>query len=114
MCSSPVTISTRSAHGTRALPRRTRGPSPSRPTSGRIESRFITWLLGINSHIGLDLAIAAVDATAAGEVDRLRADFELINGVLADLIDQMQHRDRHRFPVERPRDRVGPTSTKLS
>ena len=64
-------------------------------------------LLGINAHINLDLGIAAVDATAAGEVDELRADFELINDVLADLIDQMQHAIATVSPWSALVDRVG-------
>lgn len=64
-------------------------------------------LLGINAHINLDLGIAAVDATAAGEVNELRDDFELINDVLADLIDQMQRAIATVSPWSALVDRVG-------
>lgn len=47
-------------------------------------------LLGINAHINLDLGIAAAEATGVGEVEALRDDFERINDVLAELVDQMQ------------------------
>ncbi len=47
-------------------------------------------LLGINAHINFDLGLAAVDATDRGDIRALEADFELINDVLAELVDQMQ------------------------
>ena len=47
-------------------------------------------LLGINAHINLDLGVAAAAAAPPGEVDALRDDFETINDVLADLVDDMQ------------------------
>jgi hypothetical protein len=47
-------------------------------------------LLGINAHINLDLGVAAAAAAAPGEVEALRDDFETINDVLAELVDQMQ------------------------
>jgi hypothetical protein len=46
--------------------------------------------LGINAHINLDLGVAAAAAAAPGEVEALRDDFETINDVLAELVDQMQ------------------------
>ncbi len=47
-------------------------------------------LLGINAHINLDLGVAAAAAAPAGEVEALRDDFETINDVLAELVDNMQ------------------------
>lgn len=47
-------------------------------------------LLGINAHINLDLGVAAAAAAPPGEVEALRDDFETINDVLAELVDQMQ------------------------
>ena len=47
-------------------------------------------LLGINAHINLDLGVAAAEAATPGEVAALRDDFDTINDVLAELVDQMQ------------------------
>lgn len=64
-------------------------------------------LLGINAHINLDLGIAAVDATGPEEVNELRDDFELINDVLAELIDRMQDAIATVSPWSGLVDRVG-------
>ena len=47
-------------------------------------------LLGINAHINLDLGIAAVEASSGGQLSSLKHDFDLINKVLADLVQPVQ------------------------
>lgn len=44
-------------------------------------------LLGINSHINLDLGIAAVETVDGGDLGSLQNDFNKINAVLAELVD---------------------------
>lgn len=44
-------------------------------------------LVGMNAHINLDLGIAAATVAPGAEIDGLRADFNMINDVLAELID---------------------------
>ncbi len=44
-------------------------------------------LVGMNAHINLDLGIAAATVAPGTELTGLRADFDLINDVLTDLID---------------------------
>src|SRR5262249_54352624 len=47
-------------------------------------------LLGITTHINLDLGIAAVEASSGGQLSSLKHDFDLINKVLADLVQPVQ------------------------
>lgn len=47
-------------------------------------------LLGINAHINLDLAIAAVETMKGGVFTQILGDFNFINGILAALIDEVQ------------------------
>jgi hypothetical protein len=47
-------------------------------------------LLGMNAHINFDLGIAAVLTAPGAELRGLRRDFELINDILAELIDRVQ------------------------
>jgi hypothetical protein len=44
-------------------------------------------LVGMNAHINLDLGIAAATVAPGAELAGLRSDFDLINDVLADLVD---------------------------
>lgn len=46
-------------------------------------------LLGVNAHINLDLAIAAAQ-TSPGEILALENDFEQINGIVGETLDQAQ------------------------
>lgn len=48
-------------------------------------------MLGMNAHINLDLGIAAAETVAAEQLKGLKPDFEKINDVLADLIDEVEH-----------------------
>lgn len=47
-------------------------------------------LLGINTHINLDLAIAAADTCPGEAIYELRADYDLINDTIASLLDEVQ------------------------
>src|SRR5215475_12529440 len=47
-------------------------------------------LLGINAHINLDLGIAAVETSSEDQLASLKHDFELINKLLADLVQPVQ------------------------
>lgn len=47
-------------------------------------------LLGINAHINLDLGIAAVEVSRGEQLPRLREDFNRINQILAELVNQVE------------------------
>jgi hypothetical protein len=47
-------------------------------------------LLGVNAHINLDLAVAAVEAVPEGGLLALWRDYEQINDILADVLDRLQ------------------------
>ncbi|HEU0175236.1 MAG TPA: DUF5995 family protein [Blastocatellia bacterium] len=47
-------------------------------------------LLGINAHINLDLGIAAVETSSGGQLASLKHDFDLVNKLLADLVQPVQ------------------------
>lgn len=47
-------------------------------------------LLGINAHINLDLAIAAALVAPKDSIHQLRSDFDQINVVIAELLDEVQ------------------------
>jgi hypothetical protein len=49
-------------------------------------------LLGINAHINLDLGIAAVETVASEPLDTLKTDFDAINNILAEMVDDVQDR----------------------
>ncbi len=64
-------------------------------------------LLGMNAHINLDLGVAAAATCPGREVVALRDDFERINDVLAELVDQMQRAIADVSPLSRALDAVG-------
>ncbi len=64
-------------------------------------------LLGMNAHINLDLGVAAALTCPGREVVSLRDDFERINDVLTELVDQMQLAIADVSPVTRSLDAVG-------
>src|SRR5262245_50485432 len=47
-------------------------------------------LLGANAHINLDLGIAAVETSPGDQLPQLKHDFDLINKILADLVQPLQ------------------------
>jgi len=64
-------------------------------------------LLGMNAHINLDLGVAAAATCPGPAVVDLRNDFERINDVLAELVDQMQLAIADVSPLARSLDSVG-------
>ena len=64
-------------------------------------------LLGMNAHINLDLGVAAATTCPGPAVVALCDDFERINDVLAELVDQMQLAIADVSPVTRSLDAVG-------
>ncbi len=47
-------------------------------------------LLGINAHINLDLGIAAAHCVGDEKIQHLKGDFDRINSILADMLDDVQ------------------------
>ncbi len=47
-------------------------------------------LLGINAHINLDLGIAAVETVGNAPLRTLKADFDAINAILGEMVDEVQ------------------------
>ncbi len=47
-------------------------------------------LLGMNAHINLDLGIAADEISVGHNIDNLKDDFNRINTILSDLVDEVQ------------------------
>lgn len=64
-------------------------------------------LLGMNAHINLDLGIAAAQIAPGPAIGGLKRDFEEINRVLADQVDDVQDRMAKIWPAVRWLDRVG-------
>jgi hypothetical protein len=64
-------------------------------------------LLGINAHVNLDLGIAAVEGTPAGDLPDRRADFNHINRILGSMIEDVQSRLAAVSPWTSVLDRLG-------
>lgn len=64
-------------------------------------------LLGMNAHINLDLGIAAAQVAPGAAIGGLERDFNAINGVLSDMVDDVQARLERIWPAMRWLDRVG-------
>ena len=64
-------------------------------------------LLGMNAHINLDLAIAAVQTSPGSELPGLKRDFQEITVVLSEMIDSVQERFDQVSPWFRIIDYVG-------
>ena len=64
-------------------------------------------LLGMNAHINLDLAIAAVQTSPGGELPGLKRDFQEITVLLGEMIDSVQERVDRVSPWSRILDHVG-------
>lgn len=58
-------------------------------------------LLGMNAHISLDLGIAAAQTVPQGRIEELQTDFNRINEVLSNLIDQVQQELSEIWPLLR-------------
>jgi len=61
-------------------------------------------LLGMNAHINLDLGIAAARTSPGDDLPGLRPDFERINRVLSDLVDDVERELSDIWPLLRPLD----------
>jgi hypothetical protein len=63
-------------------------------------------LVGMNAHINLDLGIAAAAVAPGPSIQGLQNDFNTINGILCDMIDDVQDRLATVWPAMRVIDRV--------
>lgn len=59
---------------------------------GQPLSIFQHVLLGMNAHINFDLGIAAAEVAPGPSINSLKNDFMAINGLLADIVDELQSR----------------------
>ncbi len=64
-------------------------------------------LLGMNAHINLDLGIAAAHTCPGDKLYGLKHDFDEVNGVLSELVDEVQHRIGLVSPWLGLADRIG-------
>jgi hypothetical protein len=64
-------------------------------------------LLGMNAHINLDLGIAAASVAPGSAIHSLKRDFDAINGILGDMVDEVQDRLAQIWPAMRWLDRTG-------
>lgn len=64
-------------------------------------------LLGMNAHINLDLGIVAAEIAPGANFAGLRNDFDGINRILAEQVDDVQNRMGHVWPGVRVLDRLG-------
>jgi hypothetical protein len=64
-------------------------------------------LLGINAHINLDLAIAAAETAPGDELPSLRQDFNEVNTILGEMLDDVQDRLASVSPWLGLLDRIG-------
>lgn len=63
-------------------------------------------LVGMNAHINLDLGIAAADVAPGTAIHGLRKDFDLINDILCEMVDDVQTRLARVWPTLRMIDRI--------
>lgn len=64
-------------------------------------------LLGMNAHINLDLGIVASEIAPGAAIQDLKGDFDAINQLLSDLVDDVQDRMGTIWPGVRVLDKVG-------
>jgi len=64
-------------------------------------------LLGINAHINLDLGIAAAQTVGQHELQSLQADFDLLNKILAEMVEGVQDKLSKASPLMRVIDWLG-------
>lgn len=67
-------------------------------------------LLGINAHINLDLGIAAVETSPGDRLPPLKYDFDMINRLLADLVQPMQDKIGQMSPWIGFLERIDPSA----
>ncbi len=63
-------------------------------------------LVGMNAHINLDLGIAAAEVAPGTAIHALRQDFDLINDILCEMVDDVQTRLAQVWPALRMIDRI--------
>lgn len=63
-------------------------------------------LVGMNAHINLDLGIAAAAVAPGAAIHGLRKDFDLINDILCEMVDDVQTRLAKVWPALRHIDRI--------
>jgi hypothetical protein len=63
-------------------------------------------LVGMNAHINLDLGIVAAETASGAAIAGLKRDFDTINRILAEQVDDMQDRMASIWPAVRWLDRV--------
>ena len=97
-----------------AYARHRRGERPSRAWAAAFAARgddglvvLQHLLLGMNAHILLDLGVTTAEVARRHGDDGLRHDFDAINGVLADLVDEIQDEVGHGSAALRALDRMG-------
>lgn len=64
-------------------------------------------LVGMNAHINLDLGIAAAEVAPGPAINGIKNDFETINRILGELVDDVQNRMGQVWPGVRVLDRLG-------
>jgi len=64
-------------------------------------------LLGMNAHINLDLGIAAAKTSPKGAILDLKEDFNKINDILASLVDEVERKLAHIWPILKLLDHIG-------
>ena len=64
-------------------------------------------LLGMNAHINLDLGIAAAKTSPKNAILDLKKDFNTINDILASLVDEVERKLAHIWPILKLLDHIG-------
>ena len=64
-------------------------------------------LLGMNAHINLDLGIAAAKTSPKDAILDLKEDFNKINDILASLVDEVERKLGHIWPILKLLDHIG-------
>jgi hypothetical protein len=64
-------------------------------------------LLGINAHVNFDLGIAAAQTVSAAELPNLKRDFDEMNNILSELLDEVQEKIETVSPWLGLLDRIG-------
>lgn len=63
--------------------------------------------LGMNAHINLDLGIAAAATSPGDTIFGLEEDFKKINSILASMVDEVELKLAHIWPILKLLDRIG-------
>ncbi|PAP77514.1 DUF5995 family protein [Rubrivirga marina] len=97
-----------------AYARHRSGEAPTRAWAAAFEAReddrlvvLQHLLLGMNAHILLDLGVTTAEIARRHDTDGLKHDFDAINRVLADLVDEIQEEVGRTSGLLRTLDRLG-------